>query len=540
MATPILGIFGLIFLLGIVGLVILLGMALANPRFRAAAGVVLLVLFLIGLPVLLVGLGSFVVFQRDRAMDEARQQAAVMREAEAERLEMLEHERAWRIHQRVESSPETENPETDNQERTSPQPDPALAEAYAPSDFGPNAATAEAHAVAEHVVMKRSAVHAATKRAVFGGFALILLFALVGLLVLLIVGLSNPRFRAVTGVVLLLGFLIGLPVLLLGGAALWLYDSEPHGSDIATRAFEGSGDMAAKEYIGHPSELVAEAVSPTAPPHPHPHTVDEPGDANSTDSHTADGHTTDASTADATATAEPDDDPDDDPSNKPGNDPSNGDSSDAVPEWVDRPATSWTENGTLFKRVEIAPVFRSQIGLDADSRPLPRLVELHELRAMFERDPSLRQKAFRAVREEVTNYVRDAGPQVAGLVSPAFDARLEDVVQAGWLREVRLRESITLEGEDAEPSPLLKMQLLLHFDEDMRRGLIAMAQERAAWERIVAVGSLSAFLLAAIGSVLGYLKLDEWTDGRHRGWLRLSVTVAILVVLLSGAALFLA
>jgi hypothetical protein len=83
---------------------------------------------------------------------------------------------------------------------------------------------------------------------------------------------------------------------------------------------------------------------------------------------------------------------------------------------------------------------------------------------------------------------------------------------------------------------MINLHVLLEFDERSWRELSRMQHEREIEERVAVVGIGAGWLLALLGTVFGYLKLDTLTRGYYTRRLQL-VAGAVILTLIGAAVL---
>jgi hypothetical protein len=77
-----------------------------------------------------------------------------------------------------------------------------------------------------------------------------------------------------------------------------------------------------------------------------------------------------------------------------------------------------------------------------------------------------------------------------------------------------------------------QLDTLRQEDKRYRAAIISEARHKVAFARMEALGKLTAWSVLALAGVFGYLRIDQWTAGTRRGWLRVA-----LASLLAGSGI---
>lgn len=206
---------------------------------------------------------------------------------------------------------------------------------------------------------------------------------------------------------------------------------------------------------------------------------------------------------------------------------------DSPPEWLEG-KSSWTarDGASYWMRVRVGPYPREEPGL-LDNRPLPRKLEVHELRQMIERDSLLRDLFHDAVGQAVARYTELLEPDLPVQLELSTHAMLSMLVSEAWQSAAETSDAIPLEPAQ-EYGELVDLHVLLKFDADTRQQLASLCRQKAVEDRALFLGCGLAVLLALLGMVLLYLKIDLATHGAYRGRLRLAVAATILLVVVAA------
>jgi hypothetical protein len=108
-------------------------------------------------------------------------------------------------------------------------------------------------------------------------------------------------------------------------------------------------------------------------------------------------------------------------------------------------------------------------------------------------------------------------------------ARLVDFDPA-YLRQHLVKQPLYAETVDASVGSMRQLHALLEFDDDMRAELHRLWRQAFVSNRLRDAAAGFALVLAALGTLFAYLKLDLATGGQHRGRLRWASGLAILLV----------
>ncbi|MDZ7618122.1 MAG: hypothetical protein U1E05_14045, partial [Patescibacteria group bacterium] len=140
-----------------------------------------------------------------------------------------------------------------------------------------------------------------------------------------------------------------------------------------------------------------------------------------------------------------------DPADSPASPTSSPASSPAAspPEWL-QGKSSWTarDGASYWMRVRVGPYPREEPGLLGE-RPLPRKIEVHELRQMLDRDSLLRGMFQDAVDAAVTQYVDLLKPEPDVRLKLPTHAVLSMLVSDAWLAAAATPDAIPLEASPA-------------------------------------------------------------------------------------------
>lgn len=208
-------------------------------------------------------------------------------------------------------------------------------------------------------------------------------------------------------------------------------------------------------------------------------------------------------------------------------------SPDSPPEWLEG-KNSWTarDGACYWMRVHVGPYPLEEPGL-LDDRPLPRKLEVHELRQMVERDSLLRDLFQDAVGEAVARYTKLLEPDLPVQLELPTHAVFSMLVSEAWQSAAETSDAIPLEPAQ-KYGELVNLHVLLKFDADTRQQLASLCRQKAVEDRTLFLGCGLAVLLALLGMVLLYLKIDLATHGVYRGRLRLAVAATILLVVIAA------
>ncbi len=206
-------------------------------------------------------------------------------------------------------------------------------------------------------------------------------------------------------------------------------------------------------------------------------------------------------------------------------------SPDSPPEWLEG-KSSWTarDGASYWMRVRVGPYPREEPEL-LDNRPLPRKLEVHELRRLVERDSLLRDLFQDAVGQAVARYTKLLEPDLPVQLELPMHAVFSMLVSEAWQSAAATSDVIPLEPTQ-EYGELVDLHVLLKFDADTRQQLASLCRQKAVEDRTLFLGCGLAVLLALLGMVLLYLKVDLATHGAYRGRLRLAVAATILFVVI--------
>ncbi|MEZ6070157.1 MAG: hypothetical protein R3C10_07715 [Pirellulales bacterium] len=105
-----------------------------------------------------------------------------------------------------------------------------------------------------------------------------------------------------------------------------------------------------------------------------------------------------------------------------------------------------------------------------------------------------------------------------------------DVLDRGYLRS-RLVTNVWEERRETSVGPMRTMYARLEYSPDVRRHLEVVTRQRMVNERLAMTGVLSGALLAVLGTLFGYFKLDTMTRGYYSTRLKLLSGVVILGIL---------
>ena len=81
---------------------------------------------------------------------------------------------------------------------------------------------------------------------------------------------------------------------------------------------------------------------------------------------------------------------------------------------------------------------------------------------------------------------------------------------------------------------MVNLHVLLEFDHAVKERILEEHRRAAVGRRMWVLGVGLASLLAVLGVLYGYLRIDQSTAGAYRGRLRLAAAVAILGVVAAG------
>jgi hypothetical protein len=99
-----------------------------------------------------------------------------------------------------------------------------------------------------------------------------------------------------------------------------------------------------------------------------------------------------------------------------------------------------------------------------------------------------------------------------------------------YLRQQLVKQPLYAETVDASVGTMRQWHALLEFDDDLRAELRRLWQQASVSNRLRDAAGGFALVLAALGTLFAYLKLDLATDGQYRGRLRCASGLAILLV----------
>lgn len=139
----------------------------------------------------------------------------------------------------------------------------------------------------------------------------------------------------------------------------------------------------------------------------------------------------------------------------------------------------------------------------------------------LECERQLPQVLRRAVDQYVALYLGD--PSRAAHVELPLDFIRTEIVKAQWE-----------EPYESSVGPMVRLHALLVFDRKTNARIDEAVQQRLAYERVGRLGAILAGVLAALGIVWAYLRLDLATEGRYRRRLRIAAAAAILAVVAAG------
>ncbi len=207
-------------------------------------------------------------------------------------------------------------------------------------------------------------------------------------------------------------------------------------------------------------------------------------------------------------------------------------SPDGPPEWL-QGKSSWTvhDGASYWMRVRVGPYPCEEPGL-LDNRPLPRKLEVHELRRMVERDSLLRDMFQDAVNRAVARYTELLEPEPSVHIELPMHDMLSMLVSEAWQSATSASDVIPLEPSQ-EYGELIDLHILLKFDADTRQQLASLCRQKAVESRMIVLGCGLGVLLALLGLLLLYLRIDLATHGAYRGWLRLTVVATILLAVVA-------
>ena len=124
----------------------------------------------------------------------------------------------------------------------------------------------------------------------------------------------------------------------------------------------------------------------------------------------------------------------------------------------------------------------------------------------------------KAVDEYLTNYFGDdRAPQLVA-IEPAY------------LRQHLVKQPVYSETVDASVGSMRQLHALVEFDDDLRAELHRLWRQAFVSNRLRDAAGGFALVLAALGTLFAYLKLDLATGGQYRRRLRWASGLAILLV----------
>lgn len=171
------------------------------------------------------------------------------------------------------------------------------------------------------------------------------------------------------------------------------------------------------------------------------------------------------------------------------------------PPWLEGKRT-WTRDGVYWARVRVGPYPRDDTAPD---RPLPRPVNVSELRQMLRSDPLLAEMFRAAVDQAVAQYTGRLDPEQQVPLELPDSFVLERLVAEAWQSPAPTPEAIPLEPA-SQYSDMIDLHLLLKFDSAVRSDISALRREAIIQARIGALGAILLIVLLVLGTVLLYLR----------------------------------
>ena len=348
---------------------------------------------------------------------------------------------------------------------------------------------------------------------VLGIFGLILVAGLIGLVVLIGVAMNHPPFRAIAGAILGLTLLLGLPLLLAAVGYVVFQRRAVHEKHVRMKADAVAAVAQQRARMAKEIEISEVPAAGT----------------NSRGREPANDAPTDASN-----------DTNEDAASVRGLPPTaRTEAEDSVADWRHRPEVNWTDDGTYFTRIDLGPVLREDYP-ELPEGPLPAVLEREQFRRLLHAHPAQRAAFEEKVSLALREFARRASSHRVKHVPFSLSEAIDKLVSEVMVSEVRLTNTIPLEGDAAEPSPTVAVQVLLEISQPIRQELLARAEGSVSRERIAALMVLGVLLLSLMGIALAFLKIDIRTQGRYRGRLALATAIGILVLLFGGVLLVMA
>lgn len=116
------------------------------------------------------------------------------------------------------------------------------------------------------------------------------------------------------------------------------------------------------------------------------------------------------------------------------------------------------------------------------------------------------------------------------------------LVSRAFIDERIVKELYSERSDSPRAGEMCEMHALLAFDDATRRELRQSLAERyesgIQADRLLGVGALAGLLLALVGSVYGYLRIDTATKGYYSGYLRIALFL-VAITIISGASVVL-
>jgi hypothetical protein len=126
-----------------------------------------------------------------------------------------------------------------------------------------------------------------------------------------------------------------------------------------------------------------------------------------------------------------------------------------------------------------------------------------------------------AIKHETDQYIDEllGEPGASNLVN----------VSRNYLRE-HVKKAEYNEIVQASVGPMHQIYALLEYDDEARAVFHQRWRNAVVSERLIYAGTGAAALLALLGTLYGYLRLDLKTGGAHKGRLQLAATLVALIV----------